>query len=538
MRPSRGSIVFFLLRAALAMALACLLTPAAHAALPKDEVLEREGAVIGTITFKLQNIFATDTPEENKALFRLANQLHIQTKQSTIEQQLLFRTGDKFSRKKMEESERLLRSRRYLYFVQIRATDYREGLVDIEVSTRDVWSQSPTLNIGRRGGVNSGSVGIEDLNVLGFGKQLTASAKSEVDRRTVALAYTDPQLMGSWWALGASFANSNDGHTGSLIIEQPFYALDTPWAGGVRLRDEKRVDPIYSLGVEVERFAVSQRAATAYMGWSLGHRLNWVQRVSTGFTFAEDKVQKLPAASVGSSRLAYPWVSTQIVQDDFQKLENFNQIGRTEDINLGWQASAQLGLATKATGSDRNATLVTGVLTHGGKLSEAAIFIVDAAITGQLDRSRENTALASVGGKYYLRQSPARLLFISLRADASTHTGLTLGGDNGLRGYPQRYQSGSGRWLFSAEQRLFTDWYPWRLFHVGGAAFFDMGSTTGKTQFAGTARGVLADAGVGLRLGNSRAGFGNVVHIDLAFPVRPRDGISKVQFVVETKRSF
>ncbi len=538
MRPSRLLIVFFLLRAALAMALACLLTPAAHAALPKDEVLEREGAVIGAITFKLQNIFATDTPEENKALFRLANQLHIQTKQSTIEQQLLFRTGDKFSRKKMEESERLLRSRRYLYFVQIRATDYREGLVDIEVSTRDVWSQSPTLNIGRRGGVNSGSVGIEDLNVLGFGKQLTASAKSEVDRRTVALAYTDPQLMGSWWALGASFANSNDGHTGSLIIEQPFYALDTPWAGGVRLRDEKRIDPIYSLGVEVERFAVSQRAATAYMGWSLGHRLNWVQRVSTGFTFAEDKVQKLPAGSVGSSRLAYPWVSTQIVQDDFQKLENFNQIGRTEDINLGWQVSAQLGLATKATGSDRNATLVTGVLTHGGRLSEAAIFIVDAAITGQLDRSRENTALASVGGKYYLRQSPARLLFVSLRADASTHTGLTLGGDNGLRGYPQRYQSGSGRWLFSAEQRLFTDWYPWRLFHVGGAAFFDMGSTTGKAQFAGTARGVLADAGVGLRLGNSRAGFGNVVHIDLAFPVRPRDGISKVQFVVETKRSF
>ena len=68
--------------------------------------------------------------------------------------------------------------------------------------------------------------------------------------------------------------------------------------------------------------------------------------------------------------------------------------------------------------------------------------------------------------------------------------------------------------------------------------FVDMGGTWGKTQVAATGRGLLADAGFGLRLGNSRVGFANVIHIDLAFPIRPRDGISRVQFLVETKRSF
>jgi hypothetical protein len=231
-------------------------------------------------------------------------------------------------------------------------------------------------------------------------------------------------------------------------------------------------------------------------------------------------------------------VRVQVVQDNFQKFQNFDQIGRTEDINLGWQANAQLGVAAKAAGSDRNALLLTSSLTHGGRLGEREIYLVDAAVTAQADPSREHTALLSLGARYYLRQSPHYLVVATLRADASTHTGLTLGGDNGLRGFPQRYQSGSGRWLFSAERRLFTDWYPFRLFHVGGAAFLDVGSTWGKTSFAATSRGVLADAGFGLRLGNSRAGFGNVVHIDVAFPLKPQDGISRVQFLVETKRSF
>jgi len=41
-----------------------------------------------------------------------------------------------------------------------------------------------------------------------------------------------------------------------------------------------------------------------------------------------------------------------------------------------------------------------------------------------------------------------------------------------------------------------------------------------------------------LRIGNTRSGLGNVLHIDLAFPVSDIAGIKRVQFLVQTMQSF
>ena len=50
--------------------------------------------------------------------------------------------------------------------------------------------------------------------------------------------------------------------------------------------------------------------------------------------------------------------------------------------------------------------------------------------------------------------------------------------------------------------------------------------------------GWLADAGFGLRLGNERSGLGNVIHIDLAFPLVRSGGVDSVQLLVETRQKF
>ncbi len=73
---------------------------------------------------------------------------------------------------------------------------------------------------------------------------------------------------------------------------------------------------------------------------------------------------------------------------------------------------------------------------------------------------------------------------------------------------------------------------------MAGAAFFDMGRTWGTDVTGATSDGLLKDVGVGLRLGSSRSAFGNVIHIDLAFPLDGGDDIDSVQFVVETKVRF
>jgi len=50
--------------------------------IPPDSELETHGALIGAIHFRILNVFDLSKPEENKALYRLANRLHIRTRES------------------------------------------------------------------------------------------------------------------------------------------------------------------------------------------------------------------------------------------------------------------------------------------------------------------------------------------------------------------------------------------------------------------------------------------------------------------------
>lgn len=148
----------------------------------------------------------------------------------------------------------------------------------------------------------------------------------------------------------------------------------------------------------------------------------------------------------------------------------------------------------------------------------------------------------SASARYYHRQSDRRLFFASAEIDSGEKLDLDneilLGGENGLRGYPLRYRNGLGRWTVTLEQRGFTDWYPFRLVHVGAAAFVDVGGTWGNVDGQRSRHDILADAGVGLRLGNSRSALGNVLHVDLAFPLHGDRSIKSMQIIVETKKSF
>jgi hypothetical protein len=68
--------------------------------------------------------------------------------------------------------------------------------------------------------------------------------------------------------------------------------------------------------------------------------------------------------------------------------------------------------------------------------------------------------------------------------------------------------------------------------------FGDVGRTWGAALIGNSDPGMLSDVGFGLRLGNTRSGLGNVLHIDLAFPLKEVYGIKRVQFLVQTLQSF
>jgi outer membrane protein assembly factor BamA len=530
-----------------------LMTGAAGAAnissdvLPDPVQLQSSGATIGDILINPQNIFDVSDPKEDKALFRVANKLHIKTRDRVIEQQLLFHSGDIYSQRALEESERILRSARYLYDASIRPVAYPDGRVDIEVITRDVWTLNPGLSFGRRGGKSTFGFEIEELNILGSGTSISASHKSGVDRDSDILEYKNPHLGGSWVALDARYANNSDGSTRGLTVERPFYSLDTPWAVGLEGLDDDRVVSLYDRGKVIDKFRDRQRTVTAYGGWSKGLVNGWTQRWTTGVSYSDDQFADepgwLPPGPIPQDRtLVYPWIGFELLQNNFEKLHNRDQIGRTEDFYLGAHVSGRLGWADPSFGADRSAMVFSAAGGYGLRAGDRTTILFDSTASGRLeDGSLRNT---TVGGqiRYYLQQSDRRLLFATIDAATSRNldldTQILLGGDNGLRGYPLRYQAGESRALFTVEQRYFTDWYPFRLFRIGAAAFFDMGRTWGEPPAGAPSLGLLKDAGVGLRIGSSRSGLGNVIHVDVAFPLDGDSSISSMQFLVETKKKF
>lgn len=114
---------------------------------------------------------------------------------------------------------------------------------------------------------------------------------------------------------------------------------------------------------------------------------------------------------------------------------------------------------------------------------------------------------------------------------------LTLGGNNGLRGYDRHYQSGDRSAVLNLEQRYYSDWHP-LLLRVGFAVFFDVGRAWYPNEDNGSNGGVLSNAGIGLRLNSSRADKSSVVHIDLAFPFDKDDAVDSMQLLFTVKDRF
>ena len=90
----------------------------------------------------------------------------------------------------------------------------------------------------------------------------------------------------------------------------------------------------------------------------------------------------------------------------------------------------------------------------------------------------------------------------------------------------------------SVEGRHYTDWYIFQLIRVGGAVFFDVGRAWDGPYQNVANPGWLRDVGFGLRLSNDRSASGNVLHLDVAFPLNADASIKQVQFVVKTYKSF
>ncbi len=517
--------------------------------LPAPAELERRGAIVGRVEVAIDDIFNEADPRENCLLYRLANDLHLDTRASTVLAQLLLKTGDHFSVQRAEETARILRSRRYLYDAVIEPTAYDPdtNTVDLRVRVRDVWTLSPGIGVGRSGGTNKTRARIVDENFLGRGQYVAVGYSSTVDRSGLSFDFRDDNLFQSWWGVNARYTDSSDGSTSAVSVGRPFFSLDSRWSAGLEFVSRDQITPLYDLGEKTNEFRQQDDFLSVEAGWSRGLAGGWTTRWLAGYRYDrslfEASAEDIPTVLLPDDRtLSYPWVGVEIIQDRFETTHNQDQIGRTEDVFLGKSLRLELGWTAAGLGGDRSAGIFSAAGRVGNFLGSRGLMFLGTSWNGRLESGSLADSLLSAEARYYLRFNAKNVFTVAADAqhgfDLDLDHQLLLGGDTGLRGYPLRYQNGDTRALLSIEERYFTDWFPFRLVQVGAAVFADVGRTWGDAPLASEPQGWLTDVGIGLRLGNARSGLGNVLHIDLAFPIGASSDISSVQLLLEARKSF
>jgi hemolysin activation/secretion protein len=221
-------------------------------------------------------------------------------------------------------------------------------------------------------------------------------------------------------------------------------------------------------------------------------------------------------------------------------------VGETYQWNVGWSGQ---GL-----GASRDQLAIEASYSSSLLTSNDHLWLIDTSISGFWNADQDTSTNIdtdteefenlwwTAATRYHYRQSDQWALFARLRLDytdgLTDDRQLTLGGSNGLRGYEQNYQTGDRSFVVNLEQRYYSDWHPFRLIRVGAAAFLDVGRAWFNDTDNGSNGDVLANVGVGLRINSSRSQRGNVLHIDLAFPLSKDDDVDSVQILVTVKETF
>lgn len=509
---------------------------------------------IDTVSVTIHPIFDESNPKENTWLFRAVNSLHIKTRESVIKDDLLFKEGDLYNAKLLEQSERILRTRRYLNYAFISPSPDCQSTQRVNVDVREVWTLVPELTFSRAGGNMNYGVGLRDSNFLGLGKTVNFKHTSTSHRTGNLFQYYDPNTGIADSTVELQYANNSDGVAKSAALIKPFAAFEAQWSAGVSYSQYDQEDTLYDAGKEVNRFAHSNLNTSLFYGLKLdAGNDESIHRFLFGYTQWRDSFLPTgvaPSASIfvpNDREFNYPWIEYQHITDDYIKAYNIQQINRTEDINFGAEIRFRLGYASSPLSDYDKSYVFNSDYEKAISLSERQLILTHASAGGYYRAGDFYNGKVQGKVSYHWQNFNRGQFFVGLTAargfDLFKDLPFELGGDTGLRGYPARYQAGDRFRLISVEQRFFGEKEWFSLFHIGAAVFYDEGRVWGESAIPQSQTTVLRDVGVGLRIsgtrtGNREEGAHNILHIDIAAPLDGSKDISKLQWIIKVKKGF
>lgn len=502
-----------------------------------------KGLRVSAIHAKPANLFNLDLPDENKFVHKIANTLHITTRESTIIDAMPLKVGDVLEEDSLLIAERVLRSRRYLHSASVIPVKRCGESVEIRVNTIDNWTLTPAISLSSKGGEERFKFELQDLNLLGYGKNLTYRHHKSAEDELVQLVYADANLLGSQHRLSVQLGNTDTGDANEFYVGLPFVSgsTDRSWWFRAGRRsdgfDRSQITSLVQPETETnltgdEKAIVDVIKADVGIAKRINNSSSDISRIGIGVRFHKQETTDELANSLGDTtdhKELYPYAFFRWANNSWTKRQNFLALGTIEDINSGLGFRGELGLVLSAFGNDSDALRVATTVSKGLWTSDNSLHRF--ALDNFVYLGRDKIDRYAIGARYhYFRwlteDNHVELnIVLDQQRGRSANDNMKVGGEYGLKGYRNAYQQGDTRAIGTLEVRHITDWTMFSLVNVGWGVFAEVGGAWNGS--INEDREALADVGAGFMFSPTRGTTPELIRLDITFPLVDGEGVDE-----------
>jgi hypothetical protein len=500
---------------------------------------------IRTIHIEALDCFDPSISEYRSWPFRFLNKVHIRTSDSFIRRELLLKEGDYFDEDLAEESERNLRRLGFLDNIRIEQRIVGPNLVDVYVHTEDQWTTQVNVSAGTSRGYSTLDMSLEENNFLGLGKTLGVAFARDPERNTYGFLYYDPQFFSSRWQFKSDIQSLSDGYRYLGDFIHPFYSMDIKWAYGGSWDQGSSITTLYGRGRPVAEIDTDHRTGYFFAAKSWGERYDKRQ---FGFLFSTEtffyptpvRILKEDAESVKAikknlipvDRESYQYGAIfKLDRANYVKQSFLDNFGRVEDYPDGLLLGATV-VRSENLNPYPDYYQVHSLVQYTREANPSNFLVLSGEFSGQREANGDVNNLFFYGyAHYYLkmpeltigklrfpRQTLATNLTAVLTKDVDAPFQISLGENEGLRGYTFKSFTGQNKVLLNIEDRIFTP-LDFRVVALGLVGFLDAGYVWSSEELF-SFRDFGVSAGFGLRIGLKKSQRAKVVRVDFAFPLR------------------
>ncbi|KIA84116.1 hypothetical protein OA85_15260 [Flavobacterium sp. AED] len=185
------------------------------------------------------------TKEARNWAERSGNRIHIKTNRLAIQNLLLIRENEPLDSLLVKESERLIRTQRFVSRVSITPQLIKNNpdSVDVYIRVLDTWSIIPKGSISN----SRATFELNERNFLGSGHEIDNEYKTRFSdgKKAYSLTYSIPNIKNTFIKTTFNYHIDLDNYYGkSVNIDRPFYSPFAKWAAGIYIDQQFRKDTL------------------------------------------------------------------------------------------------------------------------------------------------------------------------------------------------------------------------------------------------------------------------------------------------------